>query len=89
MASPDSWVGECRREVRRAHGIEDKSTANSGIRAQWSSESDTRLPDHACLCIWRQKGGANNCTASRNYAYVRCVHDPVKGDGAAEKAAGR
>lgn len=64
-------------------------TTNRANCAYWTCELDTRLPDYAYLYIWRQKGGANNCTASRNYAYVRCVHDPVKGDGAAEKAAGR
>jgi hypothetical protein len=44
----------------------------------WTADLDTRLPDYAYLYHWYGDGGANNCIASRNLAYVRCVHDPVK-----------
>ncbi len=43
----------------------------------WTSQLDTRLPDYAFVYQWYARGGANNCYASKNYAYVRCVHDPV------------
>jgi len=39
----------------------------------WTSERDFRLDDYAFLYQWYHKGGANNCYASKNYAYVRCV----------------
>jgi hypothetical protein len=44
----------------------------------WTSEMDLRLPDYAFLYQWYAKGGANNCYASKNRVYVRCVHDPVR-----------
>lgn len=43
----------------------------------WTSELDTRLEDYAYVYQWYAKGGANNGFASKNFAYVRCVHDPV------------
>jgi hypothetical protein len=43
----------------------------------WTSELDTRLDDYAFVYQWYAKGGANNCFASKNFVYVRCVHDPV------------
>jgi hypothetical protein len=43
----------------------------------WTSELDPRLPDYAYVYQWYAAGGANNCYASRNDEYVRCVHDPV------------
>jgi hypothetical protein len=43
----------------------------------WTSELDEGLPDYAFVYHWYAKGGANNCYASRNYVYVRCVHDPL------------
>lgn len=39
----------------------------------WTSELDTRLPDYAFIYQWYNDGGANNCYASRNRGYVRCV----------------
>lgn len=45
----------------------------------WTSELDLRLDDYAFLYQWYAAGGANNCFASKNYAYVRCVHDPLAG----------
>lgn len=39
----------------------------------WTSEVDTRLPDYAYVYQWYAQGGANNCIASQNFAYVRCV----------------
>jgi hypothetical protein len=44
----------------------------------WTSDLDTRGPDYAYIYQWYGKGGANNCIASRNFAYVRCVRDPAK-----------
>jgi hypothetical protein len=44
----------------------------------WTCELDMRLPDYAFLYHWYAKGGANNCYASKNAVYVRCVHDPVR-----------
>jgi hypothetical protein len=43
----------------------------------WTSEMDNSLPDYAFVYHWYQFGGANNCYASKNYDYVRCVHDPL------------
>jgi hypothetical protein len=40
----------------------------------WTSQLDKRLDDYAYIYQWYGKGGKNNCYASRNYAYVRCVH---------------
>ena len=36
------------------------------------------MDDYAYVYQWYADGGANNCYASRNFAYVRCVHDPIK-----------
>jgi hypothetical protein len=44
----------------------------------WTSELDRRADDYAFVYHWYRTGGANNCYASRNFVYVRCVHDPVK-----------
>jgi TPR repeat protein len=46
-------------------------------RSYWTSERDRRLDDYAYVYHWYGKGGANNCYASKNYDYVRAVHDPV------------
>lgn len=43
--------------------------------AYWTSELDTRMKDYAYLYQWYGDGGKNNCYASKNYYYVRCVHD--------------
>lgn len=43
----------------------------------WTSEMYNSLPDNAFIYHWYQFGGANNCYASKNYDYVRCVHDPL------------
>lgn len=42
----------------------------------WTSEMDNSLPDYAFVYHWYQFGGANNCYASKNYDYVRCVRNP-------------
>lgn len=47
------------------------------FRSYWTSELDTRKDDYAYVYHWYHKGGANNCFASRNRVYVRCVHDPL------------
>lgn len=44
----------------------------------WTSELDIRARDYAFVYHWYSRGGANNCYGSRNYVYVRCVHNPVK-----------
>ena len=44
----------------------------------WTSNVDARLPDYAYVFHWYADGGANNCSASMNYVYVRCVRDPIK-----------
>lgn len=44
--------------------------------AYWTCERDEG-PDYAFLYQWYVDGGANNCIASKNFVYVRCVHDPV------------
>jgi len=44
----------------------------------WTSTLDPRLPDYAYVYQWYADGGANNCSASKNLAYVRCVRDPIK-----------
>jgi hypothetical protein len=41
----------------------------------WTSELDVRLDDYAFVYQWYAKGGANNCFASKNFVYVRCVRD--------------
>ena len=45
----------------------------------WTSELDLRSDDYAYVFQWYNHGGANNCTASQNFVYVRCVHDPIPG----------
>ena len=44
----------------------------------WTADLDLRLDDYAYVYHWYAFGGANNCIASKNYVYVRCVHDPVE-----------
>lgn len=41
----------------------------------WTSELDTRMKDYAYVYHWYGEGGKNNCYASKNYVYVRCVYD--------------
>ena len=43
----------------------------------WTSQLDPRLPDYAFLYQWYSKGGANNGYASKNFAYIRAVHNPL------------
>lgn len=43
----------------------------------WTSEMDNSMNDYAFVYHWYQFGGANNCYASKNFDYVRCVHDPL------------
>ena len=43
----------------------------------WTADLDKRLKDYAYVYHWYGKGGPNNCYASKNYDYVRAVHDPV------------
>jgi TPR repeat protein len=41
----------------------------------WTSEMDNSRGDYAYIYQWYEDGSINNCYASKNYAYVRCVHD--------------
>jgi WD40 repeat protein len=50
----------------------------------WTSTLDTSIPDYAYVYHWYAQGGANNCSASKNTALVRCVHDPAATDNAAQ-----
>jgi hypothetical protein len=43
------------------------------FRSYWTSELDPRQDDYAYVYQWYAKGGKNNCFASKNYVYVRCV----------------
>jgi len=53
-----------------------KNTSYGRGSAYWSSEVDERLSDYAFLYQWEaEHAGANNGYASKNYVYVRCVHD--------------
>jgi hypothetical protein len=45
------------------------------FRSYWTSELDKRLEDYAFVYQWYAQGGANNCYASKNFVYVRCVRD--------------
>jgi hypothetical protein len=45
------------------------------FRSYWTSELDPRQEDYAFVYQWYAKGGANNCFASKNFVYVRCVLD--------------
>ena len=58
------------------------------FRSYWTSELDGRLEDYAFVYQWYAKGGANNCYASKNFVYVRCVLDPKGAAPAAAAAAG-
>ena len=44
----------------------------------WTADLDPRGRDYAYVYHWYAAGGANNCLASQNYVYVRCVHDPIR-----------
>ncbi len=48
------------------------------FRSYWTCELDARLQDYAYVYHWYARGGRNNCFASKNFVYVRCVHDPVR-----------
>lgn len=54
----------------------------------WTSELDGRREDYAYVYQWYADGGPNNCYASRNRVYVRCVHDPVSRQGSASGLSG-
>jgi hypothetical protein len=49
------------------------------FRSYWTSELDGRVEDYAFVYHWYSDGGANNCFASKNYCYVRCVRGPIAG----------
>jgi hypothetical protein len=46
------------------------------FRSYWTSDLDgPPEKDYAFVYHWYAKGGANNCFASKNFVYVRCVLD--------------
>lgn len=46
------------------------------FRSYWTSELDGPPEnDYAFVYHWYAQGGANNCYASKNFVYVRCVRD--------------
>jgi Protein of unknown function (DUF1566) len=45
------------------------------FRSYWTCELDKRLDDYAYAYCWYAEGGGNNCYASKNFVYVRCVRD--------------
>jgi hypothetical protein len=54
--------------------------AGEEFPAYWTSELDGPPErDYAFIYQWYATGGGNNCFASSNYGYVRCVHDPIAG----------
>jgi len=58
------------------------------FRSYWTSELDGRAEDYAFVYHWYDKGGANNCFASKNFDYVRCVRGPAAaGESLAAEAA--
>jgi hypothetical protein len=48
------------------------------FNSYWTSRVDPQLDDYAFVYQWYAKGGANNCYASKNFVYVRCVHARLK-----------
>jgi hypothetical protein len=48
------------------------------FRSYWTSEIFDGYEDGAFVYHWYAKGGANNCLASKNFVYVRCVLDASK-----------
>ena len=48
------------------------------MNSYWTSELDPGRDDYAFVYQWYRDGAPNNCFASKNFVYVRCVHDPVK-----------
>jgi hypothetical protein len=50
----------------------------TGTYSYWTSELDAGVDDYAYIYQWYAEGAPNNGYASKNYVYVRAVHDPVK-----------
>jgi hypothetical protein len=82
------WRVPTRKELEGIFPATDKPFTNTKYNKEmcckegefnsyWTSELDTRLDDYAYVYQWYAKGGANNCFASKNFVYVRCVHDPA------------
>jgi hypothetical protein len=83
------WRVPTRKELEGIFPATDKPFTNTKYNKEmcckegefnsyWTSELDTRLDDYAYVYQWYAKGGANNCYASKNFVYVRCVHDPKR-----------
>ena len=48
-------------------------------RSYWTSERDYKSKDYAYVFSWYgKKSSGNNCYASKNFEYVRAVHDPIR-----------
>src|SRR5688500_3871171 len=43
----------------------------------WTGEWANEARDYAWIYQWYADGGANNCIASKNLAYILCVHDSL------------
>lgn len=81
----EEWRVPTRKELESIFPATDAPFANTKHTPQpccqgpyewnsyWTSELDTRLPDYAYVYHWYAQGGANNCIASQNFVYVRCV----------------
>ena len=86
LGSISGWRVPKRSELRMIYPALKAPFVNtpkfSERKSFWTSERDYRLPDYAWLYHWysnpgQTKGGANNCYASKNYDYVRAVHNPI------------
>ena len=61
--------------INSSYNMEEYNRCTNKRSSYWTSELDTSMQDYAYLYHWYSKGGRNNCYASKNYVYVRCVHD--------------
>jgi len=68
--------------LAEAWGPSIRGTADRKLMAQFlavSKQIEKLQKEYAYVYHWYGMGGTNNCYASRNFVYVRCVHDRVKG----------
>ena len=68
----------CRGRRRDPQAVQPYRPGPGEWHSYWTADLDTRSPDYAYVYHWYADGGANNCLASKNHAYVRCVHDPIR-----------
>ena len=79
------WRVPTAKELESIFPAKEAPFANSGYRQEryapgagefrsyWTSDLDKRVEDYAFVYQWYADGGANNCFASKNYVFVRCV----------------